>query len=160
MPPKKRTNSSKKEEKEKSEDQVVEKKQKKITQLFEKGKGKGKADKEADKEADIEAKEENGKGKEEIETKKEVEGEGEFATSTVVLGNGSKMKLVSWNVNGLRAAVNKGFVASIKKINADVVCLGEVKCEKSEFKELKSLSDYPYVYWNASKEQKGYSGTA
>ncbi len=69
------------------------------------------------------------------------------------------MKICSWNVNGLRAAANKGFISSIRKLNPDVICLGEVKCTQNEFKESKQLSDY-HIYWNDSKSQKGYAGTA
>ena len=66
------------------------------------------------------------------------------------------MKLVSWNVNGIRACVNKGFSDFFKEINADIFCIQETKCQKGqielEFDGYKS-------YWN-SAEKKGYSGTA
>ncbi len=66
------------------------------------------------------------------------------------------MKLVSWNVNGIRACVNKGFSDFFQEINADIFCIQETKCQKGqielEFDGYKS-------YWN-SAEKKGYSGTA
>ena len=66
------------------------------------------------------------------------------------------MKLISWNVNGIRASVNKGFKDFFKEIDADIFCIQETKCQKGqidlEFEGYKS-------YWN-SAERKGYSGTA
>ena len=70
------------------------------------------------------------------------------------------MKLISWNVNGLRAAMTKGFEEFFKKENADIFCIQETKMQESQIDEnIKNmLGDY-YVYWN-SAEKKGYSGTA
>lgn len=90
------------------------------------------------------------------------------------------MKLISWNVNGIRAAINKGFEKFFEEIDADIFCLQETKIqmdikemEPSEqtslFEDKKEISkdninflpifkDY-YCYWN-SAEKKGYSGTA
>lgn len=66
------------------------------------------------------------------------------------------MKLISWNVNGIRACVNKGFKDFFKEINADIFCIQETKCQidqiELEFEGYKS-------FWN-SAEKKGYSGTA
>lgn len=66
------------------------------------------------------------------------------------------MKLISWNVNGIRACVNKGFIEFFKDIKADILCIQETKCQPDqielEFDGYKS-------YWN-SAERKGYSGTA
>ena len=66
------------------------------------------------------------------------------------------MKLVSWNVNGIRAVLTKGFEDFFKKIDADIFCIQETKCQEGqvelEFDGYKS-------YWN-SAEKKGYSGTA
>lgn len=66
------------------------------------------------------------------------------------------MKLISWNVNGIRACLNKGFADFFKEIDADIFCLQETKCQPGqvelEFDGYKS-------YWN-SAEKKGYSGTA
>ncbi len=64
--------------------------------------------------------------------------------------------LISWNVNGLRACVNKGFMEYFKEVDADVFCLQETKLQEGQI-EL-SLPGY-YQYWNYA-EKKGYSGTA
>ena len=66
------------------------------------------------------------------------------------------MKLVSWNVNGLRACVKKGFVDVFKELDADIFCLQETKLQEGQI-EL-NLEGY-YDYWNYA-EKKGYSGTA
>ena len=66
------------------------------------------------------------------------------------------MKLVSWNVNGLRACMGKGFLDFLRDADADVVCLQETKMqrEQADF----SIDGYE-EYWN-SAVKKGYSGTA
>lgn len=66
------------------------------------------------------------------------------------------MKLISWNVNGLRAAVTKGFMESFEKLDADMFCLQETKLQPHQI-EL----EFPGYeqYWN-SAVKKGYSGTA
>ena len=66
------------------------------------------------------------------------------------------MKLVSWNVNGLRACMNKGFADFLQDCGADVVCVQETKMQREQ-----ATFDFPgyYEYWN-SAEKKGYSGTA
>ena len=66
------------------------------------------------------------------------------------------MKLISWNVNGLRACVKKGFEESMLSLNADVICLQETKLQKGQ--ENIELEGYNVV-WN-SADRKGYSGTA
>jgi len=66
------------------------------------------------------------------------------------------MKIVSWNVNGLRACLKKGFSEAFAQIGADVFCLQEIKMEQGQA-EL-SIPGYK-EYWN-SAEKKGYSGTA
>ena len=66
------------------------------------------------------------------------------------------MKLISWNVNGIRACLNKGFLDFFNKENADIFCIQETKMHEGQI-ELK-LEGY-YQYWN-SAEKKGYSGTA
>ena len=67
------------------------------------------------------------------------------------------MKLISWNVNGIRACLNKGFDEFFKSVNADVFCIQETKCrpEQVEWLEYEGYMSY----WN-SAEKKGYSGTA
>ncbi|MEK3976630.1 exodeoxyribonuclease III [Psychrobacillus sp. FSL K6-1267] len=66
------------------------------------------------------------------------------------------MKLVSWNVNGLRACVNKGFLDYFQEVNADVMCLQETKLQEGQI--LLELEGYEQ-YWNYALK-KGYSGTA
>ncbi len=67
------------------------------------------------------------------------------------------MKIISWNVNGIRAVLNKDFEKSIKKENPDVLCLQETKAHPDQVDEL--LKQYPHHFWN-SAEKKGYAGTA
>ena len=66
------------------------------------------------------------------------------------------MRLVSWNVNGLRACLKKGFLESVAGLDADVICLQETKMERGQAQV--DLPGY-HEYWN-SAERKGYSGTA
>ena len=66
------------------------------------------------------------------------------------------MKLISWNVNGLRAVVNKGFGDFFEEIDADIFCIQETKMQEGQ---LELIYDGYYQYWN-SAEKKGYSGTA
>ena len=66
------------------------------------------------------------------------------------------MKLISWNVNGIRACLNKGFSEFFKDANAEIFCLQETKCQLGQV-EL-NFDGYE-SYWN-SAEKKGYSGTA
>lgn len=66
------------------------------------------------------------------------------------------MKLISWNINGLRAGLKKGFMDSFKELNADIFCLQETKMQQGQAEI--DLPDY-LEFWN-SAEKKGYSGTA
>jgi exodeoxyribonuclease III len=66
------------------------------------------------------------------------------------------MKLVSWNVNGLRACVNKGFLDYFHEVNADIFCVQETKLQEGQIKL--ELDGY-HQYWNYA-QKKGYSGTA
>ena len=66
-------------------------------------------------------------------------------------------KLISWNVNGIRAAIKKGFLNFVKQYNPDILCIQETKARPEQV-EL-DLPHYPYKYWNWA-EKKGYSGTA
>lgn len=71
---------------------------------------------------------------------------------------GSLMKIVSWNVNGLRAVLNKDFLESIKKLKCDIVCLQETKLQKEQIpKEILDLK--MNSYWSCAIK-KGYSGTS
>ena len=65
-------------------------------------------------------------------------------------------KLISWNVNGLRACVKKGFLDYFKDVDADIFCIQESKLQEGQI-DL-DLDGY-YDYWNYA-EKKGYSGTA
>ena len=66
------------------------------------------------------------------------------------------MKLISWNVNGIRACVNKNFMEFFNEVDADMFCLQETKLQENQI-DLQ-LDGY-YQYWNYAKK-KGYSGTA
>lgn len=65
-------------------------------------------------------------------------------------------KMISWNVNGIRACVQKGFMDSFKELDADIFCLQETKLQEGQISL--ELEDY-HQYWNYA-EKKGYSGTA
>ncbi len=66
------------------------------------------------------------------------------------------MKLISWNVNGLRACAQKGFFESMAALDADVICLQETKMQEGQMD-----ADMPgYASWFNSAVKKGYSGTA
>ena len=66
------------------------------------------------------------------------------------------MKIISWNVNGIRACLKKGFLDFFKEANADIFCLQETKCQQGQVElEIEGYTSY----WN-SAEKKGYSGTA
>ncbi len=66
------------------------------------------------------------------------------------------MKMISWNVNGLRAAMGKGFMDAFSALDADIFCLQETKLQEGQIQM--DLPGY-YQYWNYA-EKKGYSGTA
>ena len=66
------------------------------------------------------------------------------------------MKMISWNVNGMRAVLQKGFYESIGKLDADVICLQEIKMQKGQAEV--DLPGYEQVMYCA--DRKGYSGTA
>jgi len=67
------------------------------------------------------------------------------------------LKILSWNVNGIRAVLQKGFPQFIKRYSPDIICIQETKARPDQV-EL-ALPEYPHQYWN-SAEKKGYSGTA
>ena len=66
------------------------------------------------------------------------------------------MKFISWNVNGIRACMTKGFMDFFKEVDADIFCLQETKLQAGQIEM--NLEGY-YQYWNYA-EKKGYSGTA
>lgn len=67
------------------------------------------------------------------------------------------MKFVSWNVNGLRSVVTKGFYSIFEDMQADFFCLQEIKLQEGQIKL--ELPEHYEVYWNYA-QKKGYSGTA
>ena len=69
------------------------------------------------------------------------------------------MKLISWNVNGLRAVLTKGFKEFYNNIDTDILCIQETKMQKEQItEEINEIFKDRYVYWN-SAVKKGYSGT-
>ncbi|WP_103864946.1 MULTISPECIES: exodeoxyribonuclease III [Aquimarina] len=70
------------------------------------------------------------------------------------------MKIVSYNVNGIRAAIKKGFLEWLQQADPDVICLQEIKANKEQLDlDLFSQAGYSYNYWY-SAQKKGYSGVA
>ncbi|SDW99997.1 exodeoxyribonuclease-3 [Aequorivita viscosa] len=70
------------------------------------------------------------------------------------------IKIISYNVNGIRAAMRKGFIEWLKAANPDIICLQEIKAnfEQVDIEEIEKAG-YPYHYWY-SAQKKGYSGVA
>ncbi|WP_298900761.1 exodeoxyribonuclease III [uncultured Psychroserpens sp.] len=70
------------------------------------------------------------------------------------------MKIISYNVNGIRAAMNKGFIDWLKSADPDVICLQEIKAMKEQV-DIEAIENagYKYNYW-FSAQKKGYSGVA
>lgn len=70
------------------------------------------------------------------------------------------MKIISYNVNGIRAAINKGFIEWLVSADPDVICLQEIKAMESQLDlNLFEEAGYKYSYW-FSAQKKGYSGVA
>lgn len=70
------------------------------------------------------------------------------------------LKIISYNVNGIRAALNKGFLSWLQSVDPDVVCLQEIKAQKEQLElEIFEKAGYPHHYW-FSAQKKGYSGVA
>ncbi len=70
------------------------------------------------------------------------------------------MKLISWNVNGIRAVAQKGLFELLEQMDADVFCIQETKAQDDQVMAVMDpCQQYPFVYCN-SAERKGYSGTA
>ena len=67
------------------------------------------------------------------------------------------MRLISWNVNGIRAVIKKGFYDFMEEFHPDIICIQETKAHKDQVNL--ELDKYPYKFWN-SAQKKGYSGTA
>lgn len=72
----------------------------------------------------------------------------------------SKMKIISYNVNGIRAAITKGFLEWLQQANPDVICLQEIKATEDQIPKIEiAAAGYPYQYYFPA-EKKGYSGVA
>ena len=69
------------------------------------------------------------------------------------------MKLLSWNVNGIRAAAKKGFLQFLEKENPDIICIQETKAHKEQLTS-EILEDHGYFTFWHSGVKKGYSGVA
>ena len=70
------------------------------------------------------------------------------------------MKIISYNVNGIRAAITKGFIEWLQQANPDVICLQEIKANEDQIPvEAIANAGYPYQYY-FSAQKKGYSGVA
>lgn len=69
------------------------------------------------------------------------------------------MKLLSFNVNGIRAIAGKTFIPDMQTVNVDVICLQETKATVEQVKETVAPLGYPFIYANEAA-RKGYSGTA
>lgn len=70
------------------------------------------------------------------------------------------MKIISYNVNGIRAAINKGFLAWLENASPDIICIQEIKATEDQIPiEAIREAGYPYQYY-FSAEKKGYSGVA
>lgn len=69
------------------------------------------------------------------------------------------MKIISYNINGIRAAIRKGFINWLKKENPDVICLQEIKAFDSQFDTTEFEALGYHCFWH-SAEKKGYSGVA
>ena len=67
------------------------------------------------------------------------------------------MKIISWNVNGIRAAINKGFFEFVKNENPEIICIQETKMNAGQADI--NIDGYE-LYMNSCKIKKGYSGTA
>jgi exodeoxyribonuclease-3 len=75
------------------------------------------------------------------------------------MNNSNNLRIISYNVNGIRAAINKGFIEWLKTDPADVICLQETKAEKSNI-DCKLLNDLGFEDYWYSAQKKGYSGVA
>jgi exodeoxyribonuclease-3 len=70
------------------------------------------------------------------------------------------MKIISYNVNGIRAAINKDFLAWMQATDADIVCLQEIKATPDQIADIFLIEELGYKHYWYPAEKKGYSGTA
>ncbi len=82
-----------------------------------------------------------------------------YEDDNVDIKNKNSIKIISFNVNGIRAVIKKDFINSLKKLNGDIVCIQETKAHPEQVEHSIKELGYEYEYWN-SAEKKGYSGTA
>jgi exodeoxyribonuclease-3 len=68
------------------------------------------------------------------------------------------LELISWNVNGIRACINKGFIEWVKQRDPEILCLQETKAQANQISFSFDLPNY-HIYWSSAKK-KGYSGVA
>jgi exodeoxyribonuclease-3 len=72
--------------------------------------------------------------------------------------NKKKIKLISWNINGIRAVIKKDFIKSFKQMDADIFAIQETKIQDEQLTdEMKNISDYE-AFWSQATVKKGYSG--
>ncbi len=69
------------------------------------------------------------------------------------------MKILSWNVNGIRAAAKKSFYTDVRQLNPDILCIQETKAQDYQVEETIGMLD-DYLLYSCSAERPGYSGTA
>lgn len=79
--------------------------------------------------------------------------------SDIYQNNNQPMKIISWNVNGIRSIIKKDFFEDISQINPDILCLQETKAQAGEVKDALSKLEGYFQYYN-SADRKGYSGVA
>lgn len=72
----------------------------------------------------------------------------------------NNIKLISWNVNGIRSVIKKGFVEAVENMQPDIICLQETKAQREEVEQVLTLLSGYESHINAAKSRKGYSGTA
>ena len=70
------------------------------------------------------------------------------------------VRLFSWNVNGVRAAVSKGLLGWFDTVAPDILCLQEVRAEEHQIDPAMAAPPGYHAIWNPSRARKGYSGTA
>ncbi len=80
-------------------------------------------------------------------------------TPALMRRNNRTKTFISWNVNGIRAIEKKGFIETVKDLDADILALQETRAQKDQLSEQLLNIDGYYSYWN-SAEKKGYSGVA
>ena len=72
----------------------------------------------------------------------------------------SELKLLSWNVNGIRAVARKGFLEWLYRENPDILCVQETKARPEQLESELLQPEAYYTYWNYPHEKKGYSGVS